>query len=126
MKLLRKLLKRQGFAPTVIVADKVKSYGMQGFKSPASAQRFVAIHAAVPDPPRYASQLPCAGSSGLRQRDRCGVTPAVRKKSSPQICFGRRELTCQSTYNANHSILWAIIHGIFGWFYVVYAALARL
>ena len=47
VKLLRKLLKRQGFAPTVIVADKVKSYGMQGFKSPASAQRFVAIHAAV-------------------------------------------------------------------------------
>jgi hypothetical protein len=30
------------------------------------------------------------------------------------------------SYDANHSILWAIIHGIFGWFYVVYAALARL
>ena len=82
VKLLRKLLKRQGFAPTVIVTDKLRSYGaalqtigfsgrheqdlrannraenshqpvrrrerkMQGFKSPASAQRFVAIHAAV-------------------------------------------------------------------------------
>ena len=30
------------------------------------------------------------------------------------------------SYDANHSILWAIIHGIFGWLYVVYAALARL
>jgi DDE domain len=82
VKLLRKLLKRQGFAPTVIVTDKLRSYGaalqtigfsgrheqglrannraenshqpvrrrerkMQGFKSPASAQRFVAVHAAV-------------------------------------------------------------------------------
>src|SRR5258707_3621761 len=79
---LRKLLMRAGFAPTVIVTDKLRSYGtalqmigfsgwheqalrannraenshqpvrqrerkMQGFKSPASAQRFVAIHAAV-------------------------------------------------------------------------------
>ena len=29
------------------------------------------------------------------------------------------------SYDANHSILWAIIHGIFGWLYVVYAVLAR-
>ena len=82
LKLLRKLLKRQGFAPTVIVTDQLKSYSaalrligfsghheqglrannraenshqpvrqrerkMQRFKSPASAQRFVSIHAAV-------------------------------------------------------------------------------
>src|SRR6266403_307623 len=82
VKLLRRLLKRQGFAPNVIVTDKLRSYGaalqlvgisgrheqglrannraenshqpvrrrerkMQGFKSPASAQRFVSIHAAV-------------------------------------------------------------------------------
>src|SRR5260370_6174779 len=82
VKLLRKLLKRQGFAPNVIVTDKLRSYGaamqlvgfsgrheqglrtnnraenshqpvrrrerkMQGFKSPASAQRFLAMHAAV-------------------------------------------------------------------------------
>src|SRR5258708_14423039 len=82
LKLLRKLLKRQGFAPTVIVTDKLRSYGaalmligfsgrheqglrannraetshqpvrrreqkMQRFKSPASAHRFVLIHAVV-------------------------------------------------------------------------------
>jgi hypothetical protein len=29
------------------------------------------------------------------------------------------------SYTANHSILWAIIHGIFGWLYVVYFALFR-
>ena len=81
-KLLRKLLKRQGFAPAVIVTDRLRSYRaalrligfsgrheqglrannraenshqpvrrrerkMQGFKSPASAQRFVSLHAAV-------------------------------------------------------------------------------
>ncbi len=82
LQLLRKLLKWQGFAPTVIVTDRLASYRaalqvigfagrheqglrannraenshqpvrrrerkMQGFKSPASAQRFVSIHAAV-------------------------------------------------------------------------------
>jgi DDE domain len=82
MRLLRKLLRRQGFVPTVIVTDKLRSYGaalreigfsglheqgmrannraenshqplrrrerkMQGFKSTKSAQRFVAVHAAV-------------------------------------------------------------------------------
>jgi hypothetical protein len=29
------------------------------------------------------------------------------------------------SYTANHSILWAIIHGIFGWLYVIYFALFR-
>jgi hypothetical protein len=27
------------------------------------------------------------------------------------------------SYTNNHSILWAIIHGILGWLYVIYAAL---
>jgi transposase-like protein len=81
-RLLRKLLKKQGYAPTRITTDKLKSYAVairnqrlsafhdqglrannraenshqpvrgrerkqQRFKSPASAQRFLAIHAAV-------------------------------------------------------------------------------
>jgi hypothetical protein len=29
------------------------------------------------------------------------------------------------SWSANHSILWAIIHGIFSWLYVVYYALTR-
>src|ERR671929_724880 len=82
VKLMRKLLKKQGFAPAVVVTDKLRSYGaafremglaarheqgqrmnnraenshqptrrrerkMQGFKSPGSAQRFLACHAAL-------------------------------------------------------------------------------
>ena len=27
------------------------------------------------------------------------------------------------SWSINHSILWAILHGIFGWFYVVYFAI---
>ena len=81
-KLMRKLLKKHGFAPTQITTDKLRSYGaafrelgltahheqgrrtnsraevshqpvrrrerkMQRFKSPASAQRFVSLHAAA-------------------------------------------------------------------------------
>lgn len=29
------------------------------------------------------------------------------------------------SYNANESILWAILHGIFSWFYVIYFAIVR-
>lgn len=82
LKLMRKLLKKQGFAPSSITTDKLRSYGaafrdlnltayhetgqyknnraenshqpvrqrerkMLGFKSPGSAQRFLAIHSVV-------------------------------------------------------------------------------
>lgn len=30
------------------------------------------------------------------------------------------------SYTLNKSILWAILHGIFGWFYVIYAAICKL
>ena len=81
-RLMRKLLKKQGYAPEVLVTDKLRSYGcarrelglsarheqglrknnraenshqvvrrrehkMQRFKSPGSAQRFLAVHAAA-------------------------------------------------------------------------------
>ena len=29
------------------------------------------------------------------------------------------------SYTTNHSIMWAIIHGIFSWVYVIYFAVAR-
>ena len=29
------------------------------------------------------------------------------------------------SWSVHHSILWAIVHGIFSWFYVVYYALTR-
>ena len=28
-------------------------------------------------------------------------------------------------FTTNHSILWAIVHGIFSWLYVIYFALTR-
>lgn len=30
-----------------------------------------------------------------------------------------------TSWDRNKSILWAILHGIFGWFYVIYFALTR-
>jgi transposase-like protein len=69
VKLMRTLLKRQGFAPDVVVTDKLRSYGaakskielsarhqqgsrrrerkMQRVKSLESAQRFLSVHAVV-------------------------------------------------------------------------------
>jgi hypothetical protein len=29
------------------------------------------------------------------------------------------------SWSVNHSILWAMVHGLFSWFYVVYYALTR-
>lgn len=38
------------------------------------------------------------------------------------IGFGTA-LAIAISYEHNQSILWAILHGIFSWFYVIYAAL---
>jgi hypothetical protein len=38
------------------------------------------------------------------------------------VSFGSA-LAIAISYNTNHSILWAIIHGILSWLYVVYFAL---
>ena len=29
------------------------------------------------------------------------------------------------SWSVNHSILWALIHGFFGWFYIIYYAITR-
>ncbi|GLH75183.1 hypothetical protein SSBR45G_00910 [Bradyrhizobium sp. SSBR45G] len=50
-------------------------------------------------------------------------TYAVRVEGAKYgVGFGSA-LAMTISYSANHSILWAIIHGIFGWLYVIYAAL---
>ena len=41
---------------------------------------------------------------------------------SSGISFGSA-LAMVLSYTKWHSIIWAIIHGLFGWFYVVYFAL---
>lgn len=40
------------------------------------------------------------------------------------IGFGSTLATCIS-WSMNHSILWAILHGLFSWFYVIYYAIKR-
>jgi ABC-type Fe3+-siderophore transport system permease subunit len=40
------------------------------------------------------------------------------------VSFGTA-LAIAISYTNNHSILWAIIHGIFSWFYVIYFALFK-
>ena len=39
-----------------------------------------------------------------------------------RIGFGSA-LAITISWSANHSILWAILHGLFGWFYVIYYAI---
>lgn len=40
------------------------------------------------------------------------------------ISFGTA-LAIAVSFNINDSVIWAIIHGIFGWFYILYYALFR-
>jgi len=40
------------------------------------------------------------------------------------VSFGSA-LAIVISWSQNHSILWAIIHGILSWFYVIYFALTR-
>jgi len=40
------------------------------------------------------------------------------------IGFGSA-LAIAISWSVNHSIIWAIIHGIFSWLYVIYYALTR-
>ena len=40
------------------------------------------------------------------------------------ISFGSA-LSIVISWSVNHSVLWAIVHGIFSWFYVVYYVLVR-
>lgn len=40
------------------------------------------------------------------------------------ISFGSA-LAIAISWSTNHSILWAILHGICSWFYVIYFALTR-
>lgn len=40
------------------------------------------------------------------------------------ISFGSA-LAIVLSWSRNHAILWAILHGVFGWLYVVYFALTR-
>lgn len=46
----------------------------------------------------------------------------MRESAKSGITFGCA-LAIAISYVHNHSILWAIIHGIFSWLYVIYAAL---
>ena len=32
-------------------------------------------------------------------------------------------IACVLSWSANHSLLWLIVHGLFGWLYVIYYAL---
>ena len=40
------------------------------------------------------------------------------------VSFGTALAICISFFH-NHSVLWAIIHGLFGWFYVAYYVLTK-
>jgi hypothetical protein len=56
--------------------------------------------------------------------ERKSVLRRSSRGSKYGVGFGSA-LAIAISYTANHSILWAIIHGIFGWLYVIYFALFR-
>ena len=47
-----------------------------------------------------------------------------RESVKAGISFGSA-LAIVISWSQNHSILWAIVHGVLSWFYVIYYALTR-
>ena len=63
--------------------------------------------------PKLAKEKPMNGRRGY----------SVRLEGAKYgVSFGSA-LAMAISYNTNHSILWAIVHGIFSWIYVLYFAL---
>lgn len=50
--------------------------------------------------------------------------PASREAARAGIGFGTA-LAIAISWNAHHSIVWAIVHGCLSWFYVIYFAVTR-
>jgi hypothetical protein len=78
---------------------------------------------------RPQSAVHSQGSVGYDTRRSEGITMngsryyGVRVEGAKYgVGFGSA-LAIAISYTKNHSILWAIIHGILGWIYVIYAAL---
>ena len=61
------------------------------------------------------------GEPVQQQRQRTVVVKEVVKRGAS---FGSA-LAIAISYSAHKSILWAIIHGIFSWFYVIYFVITR-
>jgi type II secretory pathway component PulF len=53
-----------------------------------------------------------------------GVVPEVRTVAQSGVGLGV-VLAVVCSWQRNRSILWAILHGVFSWFYVIYFALTR-
>jgi hypothetical protein len=54
-----------------------------------------------------------------------GKPEKVFKLNTGQFMTAGATLAMIISWSANKSILWAMLHGIFSWFYVVYYALVR-
>lgn len=63
---------------------------------------------------------PVQGGEPSRGRGRERTAIAARAGAS----FGSA-LAIAISWSQHHSILWAIVHGFFSWFYVIYYALTR-
>ena len=56
------------------------------------------------------------------QHERKSILRGSGRGREIRLGFGSA-LAIAISYTNNHSILWAIIHGILGWLYVIYVAL---
>ena len=63
-----------------------------------------------------------AKASGLGPAGIWAIWTEPRVLAALRISFGTA-LAIAISYAHNHSILWAILHGLFSWFFVIYAAL---
>jgi hypothetical protein len=80
-----------------------------------------AVHVRPPGGLRYAADPTLLESIPMNENRYYGVRLEGAKYG---VGFGSA-LAIAISYTNNHSILWAIIHGILGWLYVIYFALFK-
>ena len=54
-----------------------------------------------------------------------GAGSGIGRALTQRLAAAGSALAIAISYTNNHSILWAIIHGILGWLYVIFVALFR-
>src|ERR1700730_3479244 len=74
---------------------------------------------------RYYCLVPVIQRALVRRRQMNGRAYSVRVEGAKYGASFGSALAIEISYTTNHSILWAIIHGILSWLYVAYFALFR-
>jgi hypothetical protein len=68
---------------------------------------------------------PVSGAADPQRQQHTTIIMSKTKEAAKAGITMGSALAITISWSVNHSILWAIIHGFFSWFYVIYFALVK-